>query len=67
MSRLSRLVALGLVAGVATLAVPQAQASPPDCIREPCYQCVMYPCYPGDWVHFLRDTALRAVCDTAGC
>lgn len=67
MSRMSRLAALGLVAGLATLAVPQAQATGPDCIRQPCYVCVMYPCGPGDYVPFLRDTATRAVCNVAGC
>lgn len=67
MSRLSRLVAAGVVAGIATLAIPtQAQAAP-ECVKEPCYQCVMYPCYPGDWAEFLRDRAGETVCNVAGC
>ena len=54
MSRLARLVLAGTVAGVAVLGAPTAQAShEPDCVTEPCYECVMYPCYPGDWVEFL--------------
>lgn len=66
MSRLSRLAAVGLVAGVAALTVP-AQAAGPDCVRQPCYVCVMYPCGPGDWVPFLRDRVNDTVCNVAGC
>jgi hypothetical protein len=66
MSRLSRLVAAGAVAGVAALVVP-AQAQAPDCVTQRCYQCVMYPCGPGDWVPFLRDRVNDTACDVAGC
>ena len=62
--RLTRLALAGALAGAALLA-PAAQAEARDCWNEPCYQCVMYPCGPGDWVEFLGDracTALRVSC-----
>lgn len=54
MTRLARLVLAGALAGAAVLGAPPAQAQH-DCSKEPCYECVMYPCYPGDWVQFLSN------------
>ena len=55
MSRLSRMILVGAVAGTAAVAAPSAQAyqQPYDCVTSPCYQCVIYPCGPGDWVEFV--------------
>lgn len=58
--RLTRLVLAGALAGAALFGTP-AQAEAPDCWHEPCYQCVMYPCGPGDWVEYLGDRACSAV------
>lgn len=53
MRALSRLVLAASLAGLAT-AAPAAEAYR-DCIRTPCYQCVMYPCGPLDWVDYIGD------------
>lgn len=45
MSRLSRIVLTGALAGAAALAVPAQGAEQ--------YECVMAPCGPGEWVEFL--------------
>ncbi len=58
--RLTRLVLAGALAGASLLAGP-ASADAADCVEEPCYECVMYPCHPGDWVEFLGSRA----CDLA--
>lgn len=52
MRLLSRLVLGAALVGVTTLGAP-AQASHECYPEEPCYECVMYPCYPSDWVEFL--------------
>lgn len=56
MSRLSRLVLAASLTALAAAAPAQAYQKP-DCVREPCYQCVMYPCGPGDWVEYLSGGA----------
>lgn len=65
MRTLSRLVLAGALAGSALLA-PAAQASQPDCVWEPCYQCFMYPCTPGQWAEYLVDrvTSTHVCLDT---
>ena len=62
MRTISRLVLAGALAGTALLA-PSAQAEAPDCYSKPCYQCVIYPCGPGQWVEFLLGDR---PCDFAG-
>lgn len=57
MKTLSRLVLAVAVAGLTTVAAP-AQAHH-DCDGHPCYECVMYPCYPGDWVEYLSGGAVE--------
>lgn len=55
MTRLTRLVLAGAVAGVAAIGVPaQAYELPGDCAPPECsYDCVTYPCYPSDWIDVL--------------
>lgn len=53
MRTLARLALAGAVAGTVLLA-PPAQAGPP-CWDSPCYECVTYPCHPGDWVELVCD------------
>ncbi len=55
MSRLSRLVLTGALAGAAAFVAPAQAAEQVPCVSSPCYQCVMYPCGPGDWVEFVGD------------
>ncbi len=66
MSRLSRLVLAGACVGAGLFAAP-AQAEAPECVKQPCYVCVMYPCYPSDWPPFLIDRVSTTVCNVAGC
>jgi hypothetical protein len=58
-----RLTLAGALAAGALLA-PAAHAQ--DLIQkctdaDPCYECVMYPCQPGEWQEFL----IARACDTA--
>ncbi|HEX8002452.1 MAG TPA: hypothetical protein VF519_07125 [Mycobacteriales bacterium] len=66
MSR-ARIVLAAVLAGGALLA-PAAQAQQDECVYSRCYQCVMYPCGPGDWVEFATHRAVAA-CEQAlaGC
>ena len=49
----TRLVLAAALAGSAMTAVPAQSAA--CSAYDPCYQCVMYPCGPADWVEFLGD------------
>lgn len=71
MSRLSRLVLTGALAGAGILGSPAGAYELPciqalqqcyayNCVQEPCYDCVTYPCYPSDYVEY-------AICSTIGC
>lgn len=62
---MNRLVAAAaLLAGVASFALPAtSQAS--ECLSKACYQCVMYPCGPSDWVPYIEHRAQVIACDTA--
>ena len=55
-----RVALAGAIAGAALFA-PASNAQgiiPPECtVLDPCYECVMYPCYPSDWPPFLIDRA----------
>ena len=62
MRHLTRLALAGALVGGALL--PAAPSHANTCIPQPCYVCVMYPCYPTDWPPFLIDRA-RDICSTA--
>jgi hypothetical protein len=55
MRRLSRLVLAATFAGLAAAVPAQAaeQTAAPDCVKEPCYQCFMYPCGLDQWLEYL--------------
>lgn len=61
----TRLTAAALLAGLASLAVPATSHASSQCISKTCYECVMYPCGPGDWVPFVEHRAQVIACDTA--
>lgn len=64
MRTLTRIALAAALAGSAFAAAPAQSAvcSPYD----PCYQCVMYPCGPGDWVEFLGDKVRNLCVDQSG-